>query len=378
MIKLNVVKILDYYDYPQIFLSKDIFDSNFICVIGDVQDNYLYYIGVKITVQELKDLYKNTIDISALFTNEPAKSFINFKLNQDSDEDISANETTLAEISDFIPDEGLYIEDIADNCYLSDLAIDKNKTIFELHIEEVIGEDFVSSDSLIDFLSLTKKVFEYGFINISKNLKGKAKTRIHDNDSSHINVFALQTGSLKVNFFTNSYVDMMGISDDILLINLLKEIFVKDLDDTEGITEILRLNKGHLVSNIDKLCEKIIHSNIKYELNFALPNKPTSETITITTSRALSYHDIISKKNELNNDEISVTGVFEAVDLKSLSWKFVDQQNNEYAGKANINLLSGITIHTIEYNIHCEELKTEDNISLKEAIEYILTSIEQE
>ena len=80
----------------------------------------------------------------------------------------------------------------------------------------------------------------------------------------------------------------------------------------------------------------------------------------------------------MNNDEISVTGVFEAVDLKSLSWKFVDQQNNEYAGKANINLLSGITIHTIEYNIHCEELKTEDNISLKEAIEYILTSIEQE
>jgi len=162
MIKLNVVKILDYYDYPQIFLSKDIFDSNFICVIGDVQDNYLYYIGVKITVQELKDLYKNTIDISALFTNEPAKSFINFKLNQDSDEDISANETTLAEISDFIPDEGLYIEDIADNCYLSDLAIDKNKTIFE------------NKNELNDFQKTAFSVFDFNLFyntNIYTNKK---------------------------------------------------------------------------------------------------------------------------------------------------------------------------------------------------------------
>lgn len=66
--ELRIDKILDYYDEPQLFVARDKFDAQYICLLcgGDEGDRYT---AVKISNGRLSDFLGGKVDLRQLFVS---------------------------------------------------------------------------------------------------------------------------------------------------------------------------------------------------------------------------------------------------------------------------------------------------------------------
>ena len=53
---LNIEKVLDYCDVPQLFIARDAFDTLFICLLYE-DDPVCKYTGIKISSKKLNNFY---------------------------------------------------------------------------------------------------------------------------------------------------------------------------------------------------------------------------------------------------------------------------------------------------------------------------------
>lgn len=70
--ELRLDKILDFYDEPQLFIARDIFDAQYICLLYD-DANAPTYTAVKISNERLADFLAGKADLRQLFTNPEVK-----------------------------------------------------------------------------------------------------------------------------------------------------------------------------------------------------------------------------------------------------------------------------------------------------------------
>lgn len=70
--ELRLDKILDFCDAPQLFIARDKFDAQYICLLYDDSKEPLYT-AVKISGDRLADFFAGKTDLRQLFTNPEVK-----------------------------------------------------------------------------------------------------------------------------------------------------------------------------------------------------------------------------------------------------------------------------------------------------------------
>lgn len=63
---LNVDKVLDYCDQPQLFTARDNFDTLYICLMYE-DEPVCHYTGIRISTKRLENFYRGEIDLRTLF-----------------------------------------------------------------------------------------------------------------------------------------------------------------------------------------------------------------------------------------------------------------------------------------------------------------------
>lgn len=66
--ELRIDKILDYYDEPQLFIARDMFDAQYICLLY-ADDEKPRYTAVKISNAKLTDFLRGKIDLRQVFVS---------------------------------------------------------------------------------------------------------------------------------------------------------------------------------------------------------------------------------------------------------------------------------------------------------------------
>ena len=70
MKKLKIIKILEYYDVPQLFIAEDVLGVRYLCQLYKVEENgELKVIGVVVSKDRLDDFVKGYIDLLTMFTS---------------------------------------------------------------------------------------------------------------------------------------------------------------------------------------------------------------------------------------------------------------------------------------------------------------------
>ena len=69
---LTIDKILDYYDEPQLFIARDMFDAQYICLLY-ADDEKPKYTAVKISNTKLTDFISGKVDLRQLFVSPEMK-----------------------------------------------------------------------------------------------------------------------------------------------------------------------------------------------------------------------------------------------------------------------------------------------------------------
>lgn len=70
--ELRIDKILDYYDEPQLFIARDTFDAQYICLLY-ADDEKPRYTAVKISNAKLTDFLSGKVDLRQLFVSPEMK-----------------------------------------------------------------------------------------------------------------------------------------------------------------------------------------------------------------------------------------------------------------------------------------------------------------
>ena len=112
--KLRLIRILEYYDVPQLFIAEDDNGVCYLCQLYDVEENgELKIIGVTVSVGKLNEFVKGHVDLLTMFTSPELEDSI-FLIHVKED-GIYAERYNGVLDSSMLPDEGYFYNTDSNN-----------------------------------------------------------------------------------------------------------------------------------------------------------------------------------------------------------------------------------------------------------------------
>ena len=110
MDELKLVRILEYYDVPQLFIAEDAIGVHFLCLLYDIaNDGELKIIGVTVSDDKLNGFIEGQVDLLTMFTSQEFEdSIFNIHMKK---EGIYAEHYKGLLDSSMLPDEGYFYND---------------------------------------------------------------------------------------------------------------------------------------------------------------------------------------------------------------------------------------------------------------------------
>ena len=112
--KLRLIRIIEYYDVPQLFIAEDNNGVCYLCQLYDVEENgELKIIGVTVSVDRLNEFVKGHADLLTMFTSTELEDSI-FLIHMKED-GIYAERYNGVLDSSMLPDEGYFYNTDSNN-----------------------------------------------------------------------------------------------------------------------------------------------------------------------------------------------------------------------------------------------------------------------
>lgn len=372
--QLNISQILVYYDFPEIFLAKDIIGTNYICLLVDVQDGKTSYISTSLSTTRIIEFINGKVDLRDIFLYPEENEW--FFFNQ-IDKNIDAEiweQSSLPE--EFLPDPGfLYYKQLQGEELILNEALDKNNAIIHLAVSDSNDNYSIDANNLGDIVKLYQSIIENSFkkVLIEKNFKDKKAAFIPPNYV--LRAFSSSYSSFNLHFYSTSQIDLFG--NTLIEFGLAKfDEIIGEFENDEILISSLRTVKGHTISSLKKLVKKLIDNDIKIKHKWFAPNQNFVHLTTIDKTKAQKLFDVLNLAEELEEEKRSFIGYFVQVDAEKGTWRIYNfEDQKEYSGEAKGDILKGVTVMTINYKVECLEVVEELKVSEKEKVNYILETI---
>ncbi len=372
---LNISQILVYYDFPEIFLAKDIVGTNYLCLLVDANETATTYISTAISQQRLGAFINGQLDLRDIYTNPEIEEWLIF--NQ-VDQIIVAekwNEPVIPE--DYLPEPGfVFQKQLQGDELILNESIEKNNAIVHLAVSDSNDNYSIDADNLGDIVKLYQVILENSFKKalIQHNYKDKKAVFIPSNYK--LRAFASSYSSFNLHFYSTAQIDLFGNSIIEYGLSKFDEI-TGDFANEEDFINSLRTVKGHTISSLKKLVKKLIDNEIKIKHKWFAPNQEKVHLTIIDKIKAQKIYDILNLAEELAEETKIFIGYFVQVDVEKRTWRIYNiEDEKEYSGEANGDVLQGVTVKTINYKIVCQEIIEELKVTEKERANYILQTIE--
>lgn len=368
---LNLIKILEFYDVPQLFLASDKFGAKYICMMIRFDHEIGFqYLSLQISDERLDNFLSGRLDLRNLFVN-PEVEDAYYKVvvrNQI----IKAERFDRDDISEkILPEEGYYYEedDDADNYELIQKTQRERYTIIRLGFIDQNNSHEIDSVCLSQALS----AFQHMVTNCHKKLRGKQNTI-----QSNLRVTTFKAASFDVEFKSSSPVDLFGssdLSDTIATIDSLMRAY-----DEEEFKSILDRVRGRTVGSYKNFMRILEENNlsVKYKwVSSIVDNAVISNSV--SSSRVSAIYSLLTRHEELSSEEVVYEGVFLASSVENGKWTMrADGNEKPINGESDFpSLLSGVTIERKRYKIRCIETQNQNVATLKVENKILLVSIEE-
>lgn len=363
---LKIIRILEYYDVPQLFIAEDAIGMRYLCLLYDVEENgELKVIGVAVSVGKLNDFVKGHIDLLAMFVSPEMENsifFIHMKENG-----IFAEQYRGVLDTSMLPDEGYFYNDsLNENEEMIARAATTNKPVIRLAFQTPQNRHNMEarclSAALIHFQSLVDNSYK-------KLYKEDANT------NSTLRVTTFLAASFDVEFVADENLDMFGQSKLGQTFDVIKKLFSTTSED---VIETLRNLKGFAANSYRNFLEVLLDNNLSINLKWVfstIDGEVHQSQVEKTQLQAL--HDIVTNNSELGTEELTLEGFFTSANTNG-KWSFQPLDGKEIKGNSeDTSLMSGITITEKTYTIVCNAKKFFNETTLKEKTKYTLIRLKK-
>lgn len=368
MRKLSIIRVLEYYDVPQLFVAMDIIGVHYLCMLYDILSNgEMKVIAVTTSSGKLNDFIKGHIDLLSMFKEPEIKgSFYSIEMAKDG---VYAELFEGDIIDSMLPDEGYFFDDtLNENDEMVARSITTNKPIIRLAFETPNNRHDMDarclSAALIHFQSLIDNSYKKLF-------------RHDDLSNSNLSVTTFMAASFDVEFIANESLDMFGQSRLGQTFDIVNTLFSSVPDD---VIQTLRKLKGYAANSYKNFLEVLIDNNLSINLKWVFSTLDCEvHHSKVDNSKIKFLHELVNNQSDLGIENVSYNGHFTAADTVNGKWAFQPAVGKIIKGDSNNHeLLSGITLKDKTYVIQCEAQQSLNETTLKEKTKYTLLSLAEQ
>lgn len=368
MRKLSIIRILEYYDVPQLFIAADIIGVHYLCMLYDVEaDGELKVIGVATSTDRLNDFIKGHVDLLSMFREpEIEGSLYHIELNEGV---VTAN-PLYGELEHFmLPDEGYFFDDsLNEDEEMLARSVTANKPIIRLAFETPSNRHDMDtrclSAALLHFQSLVDNSY--------KKLYKK-----EDLVNSKLRVTTFMAASFDVEFMAEESLDIFGQSKLGETFDVINKLFTSPPDD---VILILRGLKGYAANSYKNFLEVLLDNDLSINLKWVFSTLSSEvHHSKVDKEHIRMLHDAVNNRSDLGIEEVTFDGHFTAADIVSGKWAFQPSVGKVLKGESdNHELLSGVTLKDRLYKIVCEAQQSLNETTLKEKTKFTLLNLEEQ
>lgn len=364
---INLERILIYYDIIHLFIGSDPIGCHYLCMLYDDID--FRYVGIRISNTNLARLLSGLIDLRSIFIESECPN--EYFILDEADDDYYCIIEEISDINeDMLPEDELFLtKEIDDPCIIEE-RIKKNKPIIHLGVQDEQNSHNIQASSLSKILNC----YQDFITNTHKKLHNK---KALNKSEYNLIVFNTSAASFNVHMYIDSTINLFGDSDIDATLVFADKIF--DCPNEELLDE-LRKVKGNVLSSYKRLLFELVENNLSLKYKWTTPNIDTPVISKVISKEKIKtlYDTIIESTIEPEQEKI-IIGYFLKVDCVRKSWIFYDaSKETELKGKCdNSDLLSGITVRTIDYRINCKITIEKEAITDKEKESITLIDINQ-
>lgn len=369
MRNLKLIRILEFYDIPQIFIAKDAVDINYLCLLYDHKSDVGYlYLGRQISFNRLDDYIKGHIDLRSIYTEpEIDNSLYSIYVK---DGTIKADLMNDPISDDMLPEQG-YFNSFGDE---EDEELIYETTNCGYPVIRLGFEDINNSHD-IDAICLSRAVNAYQSMitNCHKKIRGKEFAK-----QAELRIVSFQAASFDVHFRASVPLDLFGSSDIDGTFKQIDSLLKAPNDDV--LREKIRYLKGHTISSYKSFIETLLQNrlSVKYKwVSSVVENQVISNYVDL--QKIEKIYSILLENQTLSSEDKVFKGVFLASSVENGKWimKTDDDGININGESINSDILSGIIIEQKKYKIKCTEIQEQNVASLKITKKLILENIKE-
>lgn len=367
MTKLKLIRILEYYDVPQLFIAADVRELQYLCMLYDIADDgELKVIGVTVSKNKLNDFIKGHFDLLSMFREqETDDSLFSIHMNEDT---IYAEPFQGELDNSMLPDEGYYFDDSLDEDEeMLDRAAFINKPVFRIAFETPQNRHEMDARCLSAALLNFQVLVDNSYKKLYKTEEPK---------NSRLSVTTFQAASFDVEFLSDESPNLFGQTTLGQTFEEINKLF----SDTSGeVVETLRKLKGNAVNSYKKFIEVLINNDLSFKLKWVYSTLDREvHQSNIEKNHLKSLYELVNSNSDLGKEEVEFQGNFIAANTKSGLWTFQPLVGKEIKGESrNDELLTGVTLLNQQYKIECEALQFLNETTLKESTKYILNNVSE-
>lgn len=364
--RIELERILDFYDVPQLFIGKDILGTRYLCLLYDDERCYTY-ISIRTSMDRLRLFLGGKCDLRTLFVTPEAKNEYFIATYDDNSYQMELfDKETLPD--KMLPDEGYFFEGENEDSSILCEAIEWGHPVIHLGFE-----DSTNSHSIpINTLSALTTNYQSLVANCYKKIDGTKG----DTDYM-LRVFATSAASFNIHLYAESNLDLFGssrINKTLLTIDSLLKC-----TNSEELKEFLIPLKGHTIRSYKNFMKELIDNNLIFKYRWVssiVESKVVSNRVELNQIEQI--YEVLNESSELDKEIKLFEGILTACSITNGRWSLKTELGEEITGKSeNPDLLSGVVLGEVKYILICEEILEQNNISSKEKVSLVLTKIER-
>jgi hypothetical protein len=345
-----------------LFNGIDDIGCEYIFFLTDDQNENLKYICTPISKKRLKEFRKGIVDLRTIFVEPEIKEFYQCEIQNFSDQTCFIDFFSSDDLpSSILPEQGFYLnehDEIIDEIIKKAKELNKPILYASLEPPESQFETKIMADRLSHFLSAFQNMVKYAYKKTFKQVSTNIMS-FKQEDAHKLQVFGFTEGSFTVMFEPLDAGDIFGSCFAIESSFEKIDEIVDVISDNEATLNILKKNKGHLVSAYIRLLKFISENNTTFEYKWATPIFNKSKKNRISQNDAKPLLDFLTSTEDISSETIIFTGYIIRADKKNNTWKILnDEDKKEYAGKVKDGVplsLEGVVIGSVKYQFICEE-----------------------
>ena len=382
--KKNLIpkEVLIYFDGPELFVGNDQIGTFYICLLCEQTDKHDRYLCAPISAERLSNFNLGQVDLLDVFREpETGELYIVIVENRATTE-IAMQLIGISDVPDeWLPEKGFFFvkEDLPNDLVVQESCA-KNKGVVHLALSppEARGNDCkIDLMTLSDSSKIFQNLVKFAYRKSLSGLKPELRKKYEAADNYELEAYAFSNGSFKLHLQTKLNADLSGYTELFRAMTKIDEL-MKLVENPEKAVEVLKLNKGHLISSFKKFLAFVIEKNVPLYYEWTTPQHRRSFKKCITKETAAPLYELLLDTKELDIEQKEFIGEVTKVDIESGQWTIINEEDKKhYSGRLDTesaDSLSGITAGGIRYKFICEERIEEETVSGKEKTFYFLIS----